>query len=172
MLRYSAQKCQNEVYHAVLSPGESPGFAGTYHPFITSCKKPAFNRRSLFGRVKSLDLMAILPWSCSDLSISRESASFVEGSAITSISTNIENALQFCLKISLLRCLSIIVLRCPKISLSSCIIIIVLCCPKTIVLCKRTMMGVYAINLDRIIHQSHRVEMKGESMRKKAAKPK
>jgi hypothetical protein len=54
--------------------------------------------------------MAILPWSCSDLSISRESASFVEGSAITSISTNIENALQFCLKISLLRCLSIIVL--------------------------------------------------------------
>ena len=26
--------------------------------------------------------------------------------------------------------------------------------------------------LDRIIHQSHRMELKGESMRKKAAKPK
>ena len=39
---YFAIKCQNTVYHTVVSPS-APGLAAMYQPFITSCNQPLSN---------------------------------------------------------------------------------------------------------------------------------
>ena len=81
--RYAAAKGQKAVYHAVLSPGASPGRDGMYQPLMTSRRNPFAMSRSRCVRVMSRERMAALtPARCSRCRASRDSASFSDGDGI------------------------------------------------------------------------------------------
>src|SRR5215470_13858828 len=81
-----AAKRQNDAYQAVLSPFFSSGRLGMYQPLITSCRKPLARRRSLWTRVMSFARMAAAPLAfCRPCRISKDSASFSEGEAISAL---------------------------------------------------------------------------------------
>jgi hypothetical protein len=78
--RYAAAKGQNAAYHAVLSPGASPGRDGMYQPLMTSRRNPFARSRSRCVRVISRARMAaVRPVRCST---SRDSASFSDGAGM------------------------------------------------------------------------------------------
>src|SRR5215471_4082271 len=105
--RYMAAKRQNDAYHAVLSPLLSSGRLGMYQPLITSCRKPLARRRSLWTRVMSFARMAAAPLAfCRPRRISRDSASFSEGEAISVLK------LVFDVALILVYCVSLILVYC------------------------------------------------------------